>query len=377
MVINPACVLMRHKLDLFLHQNSISMLTTINIKELNQILSVTPTKHNLLLVGKHGIGKSEILSNYFTSQGKTVISFFLGQMSDPGDLIGLPYKNEKTKKTEFMPPYWFPTEGNPIVLFLDELNRARPEILQCIMELTLNRTLAGHSLPVGSQIIAAVNDGEEYQLTDLDPALISRFNVYRFQPSVAEWLLWATNAGIDERIIDFISKEPRYLDNDDKEEGNIDKHPDRRSWQRVSELIKGKNIEDNIIKKLIAGVIGMKTTGMFLQFIMSRYTISGKDILLHWKQHEKRISKMPLHELSILNESIFRFIETENKEYHCNTICNSLEAYLSTLLKNGKSEAYAHWISLYESNNYPQSVIFILNKLPKLYKQITNFILEL
>lgn len=56
-------------------------------------------------------------------------TLFLGQMSDPGDLLGLPTKDEATGKTTFMPPYWFPIDDKPIVLFLDELNRARPEIL--------------------------------------------------------------------------------------------------------------------------------------------------------------------------------------------------------------------------------------------------------
>lgn len=105
-------------------------------------------------------------------------------MSDPGDIIGLPFRNDRTGRTEFMPPYWFPVDGKPIVLFLDELNRARPEVLQTIMDLTLNRTLAGRSLPKGSMVISAVNLREEYALTEMDPALISRFNVYEFKPII-------------------------------------------------------------------------------------------------------------------------------------------------------------------------------------------------
>ena len=31
-----------------------------------------------------------------------VVNLFLGQMSDPGDLIGLPQKNEKLGQTEFL-----------------------------------------------------------------------------------------------------------------------------------------------------------------------------------------------------------------------------------------------------------------------------------
>lgn len=94
------------------------------------LLEVTPSWQNIMLTGRHGIGKSQILTKYFETKGMPVKTLFLGQMSDPGDLLGLPTKDEATGKTTFMPPYWFPIDGKPIVLFLDELNRARPEILQ-------------------------------------------------------------------------------------------------------------------------------------------------------------------------------------------------------------------------------------------------------
>ncbi len=154
------------------------MAIAINTKEVETLLEVTPSWQNIMLAGRHGIGKSQILTNYFEAKGMRVVALFLGQMSDPGDLLGLPNKDEATGKTTFMPPYWFPVDGQPIVLFLDELNRARPEILQTVMDLVLNRKLAGRMLPEGSRIISACNDGDEYQLTDLDPALVSRFNIY-------------------------------------------------------------------------------------------------------------------------------------------------------------------------------------------------------
>ena len=159
---------------------------SVNITELKKLLEATPASHNIMLVGNHGIGKSEILSEHYGSLDMPVVALFLGQMSDPGDLIGLPCKDENTGKTDFMPPYWFPTDGKPIILFLDELNRARPEILQTVMDLALNRKLAGKLLPEGSRIISAVNAGDQYQLTDLDPALVSRFNIVNFKPSAEE-----------------------------------------------------------------------------------------------------------------------------------------------------------------------------------------------
>lgn len=134
-----------------------------NVTELIKLLDIMSDEQNIMLVGNHGIGKSEILTEYFSAKGMPVIALFLGQMSDPGDLIGIPTKNEVTGKTDFMPPYWFPLDGKPIVLFLDELNRARPEVLQTIMDLALNRKLAGRRLPEGSRIISAVNEGNQYR----------------------------------------------------------------------------------------------------------------------------------------------------------------------------------------------------------------------
>ena len=173
------------------------MFTTVNETELRTILETTPADQNIMIAGKHGIGKSVIIKKFFEAKGKKVVTMFCSQAADPGDIIGLPRYNEDSGKTEFALPWWFPTDNTPVVLFLDELNRARPEILQVVMDLTLNRKLAGKELPAGSQVISAINEGDEYQLTDLDPALVSRFNLYNFVPTPQDWIRWATRNGID------------------------------------------------------------------------------------------------------------------------------------------------------------------------------------
>lgn len=75
------------------------MSININVKELKILLDSTPHTHNIMLSGKHGIGKSRIITDHFSAKGQKVVTLFLGQMSDPGDLIGLPNKDEKTGKT--------------------------------------------------------------------------------------------------------------------------------------------------------------------------------------------------------------------------------------------------------------------------------------
>ena len=353
------------------------MSVRINARELESLLAATPASQNIMLTGKHGIGKSQILEKFFTSRGERVVILFLGQMSDPGDLIGLPRLDETTGKTIFMPPYWFPTDNKPVVLFLDELNRARPEVLQTIMDLTLNRTLAGRKLPEGSRVISAVNDGEEYQLTDLDPALVSRFNIYEFKPTAQEWLLWASRAGLDSRVIDFISENPEMLDGAafTREDQGLEKSPDRRGWERVSKVLQTNEVSP-LLKTIIAGIVGMPAATKFFATINQKRLPSAKEILLgDFAKQKAALKKCSTPELAAVNESVFRFIETKNySEQDATKVAKNFSAYFEFLSGEKFREAQAHFANLYSSSLYPTVMAFIVMQCSQLYKKITEFV---
>jgi hypothetical protein len=353
------------------------MSVRINARELESLLAATPASQNIMLTGKHGIGKSQILEKFFTARGERVVILFLGQMSDPGDLIGLPRLDETTGKTLFMPPYWFPTDGKPVVLFLDELNRARPEVLQTIMDLTLNRMLAGRKLPEGSRVISAVNDGEEYQLTDLDPALVSRFNIYEFKPTAQEWLLWASKAGLDSRVIDFISENPEMLDGAafTREDQGLEKSPDRRGWERVSKVLQTNEVTP-LLKTVIAGIVGMPAASKFFAVINQKHLPSAKEILLgDFAKQKTALKKCITPELAAVNESIFRFIETKGyEEKDAAKVAKNFAAYFEFLSGEKFREAQAHFVSQYSSSLYPSTMSFVIMQCPELFKKITTFV---
>lgn len=354
---------------------------TIDASELTFILDNTPASQNIMLVGKHGIGKSRILEEYFSKKGSKVVTLFLGQMSDPGDLIGLPEKNEKTGKTDFMLPYWFPTDNKPVVLFLDELNRARPEVLQTIMDLTLNRKLAGKSLPEGSRIISAVNNGNEYQLTDLDPALVSRFNIYEFNPSVEDWLKWAEESGIDERVISFISENPEYLDSDGVEYSadNLERNPDRRSWERTSHIIKKFDSLSELHKPIVSGVLGNQATVEFFRFVMENSLPSASQILTgKFESCVQALNKLNNIQLTQINNSLFRFIEAGKfSEKQESGVCKSFSDYFDYLSEKENNEIISHFVNLCSAKTYPKTLVFISEKLPELYQKIMSFLVNL
>lgn len=355
---------------------------TINSDELFEVLRITPPRQNIMLAGKHGIGKSQILTNYFEKKGIKVVSLFLGQMSDPGDIIGLPHFNEEIGLTEFMPPYWFPIDGKPIVLFLDELNRARPEILQTIMDLALNRCLAGKKLPEGSRIVSAINAGDEYQLTDLDPALISRFNLYSFKPSVDDWLSWALKNGIDSRITSYIRKNPERLDGVSVEvDSTFDKTPDRRAWQKVSEIISGTEKFTPLCIKIIAGVIGIDTATEFVtdQILREKDRITGLELLTKGRKIFPSFVNYKLPDYAELSKSIFEELEKYESykmlryEDIKDTI-NNFTDYIQWLSDAKKMEALAYLTTFYTDNVYTKANLFINHNCPKASELMVAFV---
>lgn len=377
----------------------------IDTKKLLHILDVTPATHNIMLVGRHGIGKSEILTDYYQRKGMRVVPLFLGQMSDPGDLIGLPTKTGE--RTDFLPPYWFPIDGQPIVLFLDELNRARPEILQTVMDLALNRRLAGHALPKGSRIISAVNEGDEYQLTHLDPSLVSRFNVYQFCPTVQEWLLWAKQIHLDQRVIDFIQSEPTLLDSTPElkegEDTGLEKYPDRRAWRRVSDVLQDvapdgsmrprRNISEDDLD-LIAGIVGAQAASRFFAFTQGRQMLTGAQVLNDCDACEAQLRSYRLHQLAIINESIFQHLEisypdaTQLLTYSAAALdenspmdivqlhryADNFQRYYSLLENMEQNEAIAHMANLFESGSYPEAILFISTFCADIFQKLAAFI---
>ncbi len=350
------------------------MAIRIDAKELIEVLRLTPPEQNVMLVGKHGLGKSEIIRGYYERERRmTVVAFFLGQMSDPGDLIGLMHKDEATGRSLFLPPYWWPVDGRPIVLFLDELNRARPEILQSVHELALNKTLAGKRLPEGSVVVSAVNEGNEYQLTDLDPALVSRFNLYEFAPTVEDWLLWAAAHGVDPRVATFIQQNHAYLDGDEKvgdedlltAHAGLVKTPDRRAWVRVANFVKPLDRIDDLHIKIIAGMVGTSAALMFKKSLARALPVTPEQVLLQLDKCKKRVKDLSLQDLVLLNEQIVLWLNAGRcpaaKEDKART---GLLGYMKLLQGAQQREAVAHLASLLERPKFEKAMTFAAESIP-------------
>ena len=140
---------------------------------------VAAVKKPILLRGRHGVGKSCVVYQTAAEMGLPVVERRASQMTE-GDLVGLPVIEGEC--TKFNPPDWFKLAcSEPVVLFLDEVDRATVEVRQGIFELTDSRKLNGHVLHPNTLVFAAVNGGEhgeQYQVGEMDPAELDRWTVF-------------------------------------------------------------------------------------------------------------------------------------------------------------------------------------------------------
>jgi len=203
--------------------------------------AVSAAKLPVLLRGRHGIGKSQVVYQLAAQMGLPVIERRASQMTE-GDLVGLP--SIDGNRTSFNPPDWFKEAcEEPSVLFLDEVDRATLEVRQGIFELTDSRKLNGHYLHEDTIVFAAINGGEhgeQYQVNEMDPAELDRWSVWDIDPTVEDWLNWGKE-NVDSLVWDFINNNREHLEHKGDIEPNK-RYPSRRSWKRLNDVLVGADL---------------------------------------------------------------------------------------------------------------------------------------
>jgi hypothetical protein len=211
----------------------------------------------VLLVGPHGVGKSQLMAQAAEKLGVSHIVRDLSLM-EPPDLIGMPVIEDG--RTIYAPPAFLPTGGDGL-LCLEEINRADRVMRAPCLQLMTERALNDYRLPPGWLPVACVNPAEGgYDVDELDPALMSRFVVIHIRADVAEWLKWAGAHGVHADVIGYAQADKTIFDSPESSP---------RSWTYVSDLLKVANRQEAAtvqLRAMVAGLVGEKRAAAFLAF---------------------------------------------------------------------------------------------------------------
>lgn len=257
----------------------------ISFAVLNSVLpSIIDAKFPILIRGRHGIGKSTIVYQIAEQRGLPVVERRASQMTE-GDLLGLP--KVEGNVTMWLAPEWLHQAcNNPVVLFLDEVDRATLEVRQGIFELCDSRKIAGYTLHPDTIIFACVNGGgdhgDQYQVSEMDPAELDRYTVFDVKPTVEDWLSWA-DGNINQAIWDFINDNHQHLEhNDDYEPNKV--YPSRRSWERLSRTVDNQDLKalanTGVLYHLATGFIGFEGAVALVDYVKNyNKIVTVEDIL--------------------------------------------------------------------------------------------------
>jgi hypothetical protein len=236
-----------------------------------------------------------------------VIDRRLSQMSE-GDMIGLPSTDGEV--TRFNPPDWYKQACNkPMCLFLDELNRATPEVMQAAFQVVLDRELNGWKLHPQTRVYAAINASAAYTVNEMDPALLDRFWTIDLTPTVEDWTVWARESGaVHSNVVDFIAGNEKWLDSPKQvEPGQIS--PSRRSWERLSQALTGNSLaetpNDPLFYPMCLGYVGTEATIAFHGFVKTiDAQVTGEEVLADYEAVKKKVKKLGQEKQNVLIEKV-------------------------------------------------------------------------
>lgn len=269
----------------------------ISFKQLNKCMpSVMNSKIPVLLRGRHGIGKSQLVYQVSSNMGLPVVERRASQMTE-GDLLGVPSPDgtiiNGEEASRFKPFEWLVQAcTEPVILFFDEIDRATLEVRQGIFELTDSRKLAGWKLHSGTMIVGAINGGigGDYQVGEMDPAELDRWSVFDVEPSFEDWKEWARD-NISPVILNFLSEsEGKFLEvTEEIEPSKV--YPSRRSWDRLNQccvselsdlalLQKSESTLENVYK-ITESFVGFEAAVSFIDFVKNyEVRVSAEDVFV-------------------------------------------------------------------------------------------------
>lgn len=223
----------------------------------------------VFVFGAPGVGKTDIV----TQIGKELnmpVEVFLASTMDPTEIRGIPYPFPEKGYSEWYPQRtWIqnPTDEKPWgqspgIFFFDELNLATKATMSAFYRLILEGRLDTIDIHNSMRIAAGNLKTQVKEVSDLNLAVRTRFEIYYLKPDAKSWLIWAKAHDVDEKVIGYIEEHPMQIYCVNQVNPEMAK-ANPRSWTRVSQLLKiGLNTKEDI-----AGSVGLDPAIKFMQYM--------------------------------------------------------------------------------------------------------------
>lgn len=249
--------------------------------------------------GTQGLGKTDSIRQLAKELSIGFVPLYLGTQADMGDILGLLKHNEDGTVSHAVPE-WMPTQEQvdkgrfPAkgIVFLDELNRAHPDVLQGMYSFLLDKTIHTHKLAPGWAIVAAGNyENANFNVTSVsDSALLSRFCHIDFKPTVEEFTAFAEDVRGAFSVAAFVRDQPSCVDDTKQSfDFSIVKSDRRAMLDRIAKL-ENEVMDDSLRYELYKGCVGTAVASAFLTHkTKQEKAISINDVLVRYPAIREKV----------------------------------------------------------------------------------------
>lgn len=319
------------------------------------VSSYADTIWSVMLWGPPGIGKSTLVREVAKKANMPFTAFFLSHYTPP-DWTGIPSLNEKNKTTSFNPPERLLAdilpaikEGKPVIVFLDELNKATKDLLSMIHQFILEGEFSnGMKLPPGSVIVAAGNQQRYVPTVHLfDAALTNRMGHINMTFDVNQWYNAFGVKYVDSDILTFVMSNSEWFYKMGKDVMSQEPFPTPRSWTKASDMYRALVEEKGRDKARddpypIGMFCGASAQTAFTDYMRNRERFQKMDKILEGKvdpKNEKALTFKPADQFPVVYYALAKVAKSPEK------YLNSFISYLTGHYIRDEIKAFAvNWL---------------------------------
>ncbi len=305
-----------------------------SIKEAKELLKhLFKIRLPVLLNGPTGVGKTSILSEISKEEGYNLIDIRLARELPEG-IGGVPFLDEKEQVfTKFLHKRLKSSIDKKSIVFFDEFNRSHIWQRNAVMSLFYERRLEDFELHPESVVVLAVNLGKNYQVDEIDEAVLARCAILNIDYDKESFIDFSVNnynnsfTYLAEKIDEIFQKIPT------SQFKTLEPARSTRNLEFVYQILDycdAHNIDEKTKKKLLSTVVPrdiLSLINLQVNFELIKKIISGE-----WRKDKKIFEKAEADIFGIMNVLRYRKYNTVDEVKNVVEFC--YQFYNSKQLKD-------------------------------------------
>jgi len=253
-----------------------------------------------------GVGKTHTIKEFANDIGANLVVLHLSSQ-EPGDLVGLPARDELNQLTKWLRPEWFPDENSEetFIIFLDEFNRCHKSVMDVMLPFLLEGQIHTHKVPKNTLIVAAANpdDGENYSVTSIDDkAMLSRLCHIKLNSDYDSWKSFC-GENVHKAMITVAGRAGKFGESCPLPEI----HPDPRSMHVAGSALKDITKEELDLwgVEFLKGMIGELGTAVFEEIRSNgfkKFNVSARDIFSDYSSVKDKVKEAATENVAAIAE---------------------------------------------------------------------------